>query len=161
MHLFCFKNWMASFDPILLVTIKYAAVIVALLDTPARQCTRTFLSFILLAMNLADESKKHFIFYYGSSDIRIRKCFISPSSFSSASPMTDRTAPISFFFNSFALEANFIFPKASPYYWLSWEGSIIQWKLFEEYSLFVLFEFDCIWMMNFKNYVILIKKLPL
>lgn len=66
------------------------------------------------------------MFYDGSSDIKILKCFILLGNFNSASPITVITALIAFELRSWMSCAKTTFPKASPLVLLLCDGSIIQ-----------------------------------
>ena len=92
--LLLFNIFNAYAELIFFVFIRYDAITVALLDTPALQCTRTLVLVIFSEINLIAVSKKHLMFYEGLSSIRILKWDMLPSRTSSVSPNTEITAPI-------------------------------------------------------------------
>jgi hypothetical protein len=101
---------------------------VALLETPALQCTNTLCCLISYSINFVDESKKHLMFSEGSSATSILKCLISFGSFNYASPMTVITALIPFYLKVSTSFANITLPSANPFVFLLYTGSMIQLK---------------------------------
>ncbi len=63
-------------------------------DTPAWQCTRTFVLVMFYAMNKFALLKKHLIFYRALSEINILKCFMLGFMNKLFYPNTETTAPI-------------------------------------------------------------------